>query len=451
MAAETERSLTIAGGVVVTPAGVFEADVIVRGERIAGVVSPGAWAGDGADREVIDASGCCVLPGGVDPHTHLLSDVPAADAGLIGGTTTALCFTWPEPDEPPVDAFVRARDALLPQTALDVGLHAAFWRPDLLRDEDVRQLRELGVCGLKLYVAYPELGIMATDRHVYETMRIGAALGLPVQVHCENGDLIEALVAERLAAGRTGIGSAFDTRPPVTEEESVYRVCRLAELAGATVYLVHMSSAGSLDIARDARRRGARILLEVCTWSLTLDDGVFERDEPQRYLACPPPRSREHVEALWVGVRDGTVDALGSDHHQHQFAPPPVPDFRGIAYGMRGIRTRYPLLLSEGLRRGVAIERMTGLLSRGPARAFGVTSKGAIVPGADADLVVWDPSSKWAIGADHPAWQGVEVDGRMRTVLRRGETVAQDGELAASRSAGRFLRRATPTGDRVVA
>lgn len=443
------ESTVVAGGRVVSPAGVFEADVVVRGGQVAALVAPGGQPA--ADANVIDASGCLVLPGGVDPHTHLLSDVPAADAGLLGGTTTALCFTWPEPDEPPVESFARARDELLPQTALDVGLHAAFWQPERVRPEDIHQLHELGVCGLKLYVAYPELGIMASDRHVYETMRLGASLGLPVQVHCENGDLIEALVAERLAAGKTGIGSAFDTHPPVTEEESVYRVCRLAELAGATAYLVHMSSAGSVDIARSARRRGARIFFEVCSWSLTLDEGVLERADPQRYLAFPPPRGHEHVEALWQAVRDGTVDTLGSDHHQHQYSPPSAPDFRGLTYGMRGIRTRYPLLLSEGLRRGVPIERMTGLLSRGPARAFGIGSKGTIVPGADADLVVWEPEPTWVVGPDQPAWEGVEIQGRMRTVLRRGETVVADGELVPGRSAGRFLRREHPTADRVIA
>jgi dihydropyrimidinase len=441
----------IAGGTVVTPMGAFPGDLLVDGAHIAGVVGPGVRTDAQTDRERIDASGCLVLAGGVDPHTHLLSDVPAADAGLLGGTTTALSFTWPEPGESPVESFVRARDELLPRTALDVGLHAAFWRPDLLRPEHVRELHDLGVCGLKLYLAYPELGIMASDRHVYETMRLGAALGLPVQVHCENGDLIEALVAERLAAGATGIRSAFDTRPPVAEEEAVHRVCRLAELAQATVYLVHMSSAGSLELVRDARRRGPRVLCEVCTWSLTLDDGVYERDDAERYLACPPPRSRDHVEGLWAGVRDGTVDALGSDHHQHRYAPPAQPDFRGVAYGIRGLRPRYPLLLGEGLRRGVSPERMTELLSRGPARAFGITSKGALLPGADADVVIWDPRATWTVGADHPAWEGVEVDGRVRTVLRRGELLVDDGELVASRSPGRFLRRGAPTVDRVMA
>ncbi|HEX5194966.1 MAG TPA: amidohydrolase family protein [Solirubrobacteraceae bacterium] len=433
-------SLTvIAGGRVVTPAGVVAGDVLVDGERIVAVAESGRFDGDR-----IDARECFVLPGGVDPHVHLLSDVPAGDQALLGGTTTALSFTWPEDGEDPIAAFERARDVMLPDTSLDVALHAALWTPEQVTAEHVRRLAELGVCGLKLYVAYPELGMMASDRVVYDVMRWATDHRLPVQVHCENGDLIAALTAEALAAGRTGVREFFHTRPVIAEEEAVHRMLCLSEVAGAELYLVHLSTAGAVDHVRAARRRGVRVTAESCTWNLMLDDSVIAADDPTPYMAAPPPRPREHVEAVWRAVADGTVSSLGSDHHERTYAPPAAADFTGIGYSIRGLRVRLPMLLAEGLRRGIAIERMSDLLAAGPARAFGIASKGRLAPGADADVVVWDPSANWAIGDDYPAWRGTTVAGAVRTVLRRGEVVVRDGELLQSRTPGRHLPRATP-------
>jgi dihydropyrimidinase len=435
-----ERTV-IAGGKVVTPGGVLAADLLVAGEKIVAVSERGRA---GREADVVDAGGCYVLPGGVDPHVHMLSDVPAADQALLGGTTTALSFTWPEPDESPTAAFERARDELLPRTSLDVGLHAALWSPHSVTAADVDRLSQLGVCGLKLYLAYPELGFMASDADVYRVMSAGRERRLAVQVHCENGDLIAALTEAALAAGRTGVRSFFDTRPPVAEEESVHRVLCLAGLTGASVYLVHLSTSGALDHVRAARRRGVPVWAEAVTWGLILDDSVIEREDPRVYMAAPPPRSRDHVEAVWAAVADGTLDTLGSDHHERTYAPPDAPDFTGIPYSIRGLRVRLPMLLSEGLRRGIPFQRMAALLSTGPARAFGLPAKGALQPGADADIAIWDPDGSWTIGDDYPAWRGMTVPGAVRTVLRRGELMVHDGALVQSRSAGRHLRRDGP-------
>jgi dihydropyrimidinase len=431
----------ISGGQVVTAGGVLAADIVVAGEKIVAVTERGRAAGKG---DVIDAGGCYVLPGGVDPHVHMLSDVPAADQALLGGTTTALSFTWPEPDEPPAAAFERARDELLPRTSLDVGLHAALWSPYAVTAADVDRLSRLGVCGLKLYLAYPELGFMASDADVHRVMSAGRERGLAVQVHCENGDMIAALTQAALAAGRTGVRSFFETRPPIAEEESVHRVLCLAELTGASVYLVHLSTSGALDHVRAARRRGVSVWAEAVTWGLILDDSVIDREDPRVYMAAPPPRPREHVEAVWAGVFDGTLDTLGSDHHERTYAPPDAPDFTGIPYSIRGIRVRLPMLLAEGLRRDVPMPRMAALLATGPARAFGLPAKGTLHPGADADIAIWDPDGRWTIGDDYPTWRGMTVPGAVRTVLRRGELMVRDGALVGSRSPGRHLRRECP-------
>jgi dihydropyrimidinase len=431
----------ITGGRVVTPGGVLDADVVIGGEKIVAVTARGSARGEG---DLIDAGGCYVLPGGVDPHVHMLSDVPAADQALLGGTTTALSFTWPEPDEAPAAALQRARDELLPLTSLDVGLHAALWTPHEVTAADIDQLSRLGVCGLKLYLAYPELGMMASDRDVLRVMSAGRERGLAVQVHCENGDMIAELTQGALAAGRTGVRSFFETRPPIAEEEAVHRVLCLAELTGAPVYLVHLSTSGALDHVRAARRRGISAWAEAVTWGLILDDSVVDREDPRVYMAAPPPRPRPHVEAVWAAVADGTLNTLGSDHHERTYAPPDAPDFTGIPYSIRGIRVRLPMLLGEGLRRGISMQRMAALLATGPARAFGLPAKGALQPGADADVAIWDPDGSWTIGDDYPAWRGMTVPGAVRTVLRRGELMVLDGELVGSRSPGRHLRRERP-------
>jgi dihydropyrimidinase len=297
---------------------------------------------------------------------------------------------------------------------------------------------------LKLYLAYPELGMMASDGDVYRVMAAGQQHGLAVQVHCENGDMIAALTREALAAGRTGVRSFFETRPPIAEEEAVHRVLSLAELTGAPAYLVHLSTSGAFDHVRAARRRGVSAWAEAVTWGLILDLSVIDREDPRAYMAAPPPRPREHVEAVWAAVADGTLNTLGSDHHERTYAPPDAADFTGIPYSIRGIRVRLPLLLSEGLRRGIPMERMASLLATGPARAFGLPAKGALQPGADADIAIWDPDGSWTIGDDYPAWRGITVPGAVRTVLRRGEMMVQDGALVSSRSAGRHLRRERP-------
>jgi dihydropyrimidinase len=408
-------TLTVAGGRVVTPEGLREADVRVEDGRIAVVAPHGAAAG-----QAVDASGCVVLPGGVDPHAHLLADIVAGAAdALSGGTTTALSFTAPRPSEPAPAAFARARDELVPLAAVDVRLHPSIWEPDRLSPEVLAELAELGARSIKLFLAYPELGLLASDRVLYETLRDGHRMGLLVQVHCENGGAIEARVDELLAAGRKDLRAFVETRPPGVEEEAVGRSLALAALAEAPIYLVHLSTAGSLDLVRAARRRGQTVFAEACTHHLLFDSDVYLGPDAARFLTVPPLRGREHVEALWEAVADGTLDAIGSDHAQEPYRPDVPPgDFRSLAYGLAGIKERLPFVLAEGTRRGIRIERLVELLCTGPARIFGLgNKKGTIEAGMDADLIVWDPEGESA-GESGP-YAGSALPGEIRLVLQR--------------------------------
>jgi dihydropyrimidinase len=409
-------TLTVVGGLVVTPEGLREADVVVEDGTITATSQPGAARG-----QTVDVSGCVVLPGGVDPHTHLMADIAAGTAAALrGGTTTALSFTAPRPSEPAAAAFVRARDELIPLAAVDVRLHPSIWEPDRLSPEVLAELAALGARSVKLFLAYPELGLMASDRVLYETLRVGHRLGLLVQVHCENGGAIAARVDEFLAAGRKDVRAFVETRPPGVEEEAVGRTLALAALAEAPVYLVHLSTAGSLDLVRAARHRGQAVFAEACTHHLLFDSDVYLDPNAERFLVVPPLRGREHVEALWEGVADGTLDAIGSDHAQEPYRPDVPPgDFRSHPYGLAGVEERLPFVLAEGRRRGIPLERLVELLCAGPARIFGLRGrKGAIETGADADLVAWDPEGE-SIGESGP-YSGTSVPGGIRLVLQRG-------------------------------
>ena len=419
-------SLRVVGGTVVTSAGAGPADVVVTAGRIAAVEPAADRTPSGDD---IDARGCIVLPGGVDPHSHPLSGLAAATVSARhGGTTTVLAFAAPAPGETPADAWRRAEQDVLTDAAVDVHLHPSIWEPDRLDRSTLEELHAVGATSVKLFLAYPELGMMASDRTLYQTLRDASSLGMLTMVHCESGGVIEALIDEQLAAGNLGVDGFVGARPSGVEEEAVSRVLHLARLAGAPVYLVHLSCAGSVELVRAARRRGQTVWAEACTHHLLLDDSCYARADPERWLGVPPLRAATDVEALWEAVLDGTIDTIGSDHAQVPYRPDiPVEDFRSLAYGFAGIELRVPATVSEGRRRGLPWERLADLLAFAPARAFRIEEKGVIAPGARADLVVWDPEERWTVAASDlhdgvgtTVYEGVTLDGRIRRVVRAG-------------------------------
>ncbi len=438
-------TMVLSGGTVVTAGDRRPADIVVAGGVITELRAPGP-----AGPDDVDVSGCLVLPGGVDPHAHPLSGIEAASlSAACGGTTTLLSFTLPRVGETPVQAFVRARDEEVPRSPVDMGLHASYLRPGQVSRAELEQLRTLGVSGIKVFLAYPELGIMFTDGPLFDLLRDAAAVGLRVQVHCEVGEIIESLVNGFRGAGRRELCCFAQSRPPEVEDEAVRRTLTLAELTGATVYLVHLTTAGGIAAVRAARTRGVDVRAESCTHHLLLDEQRYGGPDAEKFLIAPPLRDSAHVEALWKAVADGTLDTIGSDHSQVLYRHPggDPEDFTGLPYGFPGAELRMPLILSEGRRRGVPIERLVQLLSAGPARAFGHPSKGTIAVGGDADLAVWDTQGpSWAVdpAALHDGWgespyRGMEITGRMRSVYVRGRQVAAGGEPTGVPVAGRFL------------
>jgi dihydropyrimidinase len=433
----------IRGGLVVTPEGLLRTDVEVVGERVSGL-------GAGGHGEIADAEGCYVLPGGIDPHTHLLADVVSGTrSAAFGGTTTALCFTNPRPGESAPDAVIRGRAEVEGQAAIDVDLHAIVGDPERVTSEDVARLERLGVRALKVFLAFPEQGLMASDGRLYEVMRAAARLGLMTKVHCENGSVIESLVADLLVRGRRSPAYFARSRPPEVEEEAIGRTLAIAALAGVPVYITHMTTAAGIERVLAARKVGQVAHSEVCIHHLLLDASLYRGKRAARFLVAPPLRSRENVEALWVAVAGGTVDTIASDHSQVWYQPPRTEDFTGLPYGFAGIEMRLPLMLSEGLRRGLTIERIADLTSTRPAQVFGLyPRKGTIRVGSDADLVVWDPRPRWKVkasalhdGIGESPYEGVAVQGAIRYVFLRGRKLVADGKRVGPATAGRCLLR----------
>jgi dihydropyrimidinase len=293
---------------------------------------------------------------------------------------------------------------------------------------------------------------MWSARGLFELMTAAAACGQVVQVHCEEGELIDGLAAAAMAAGRTGVRVFAETRPPGAEAASVARVLETAQITGATSYLVHLSCAGALDQVRLARRRGApRVHAEACLHHLLLDDRTYLRDDAERYLVCPPLRPPGHQEALWQALADGTLDAVGSDHCQERSATIGefAPDGRGYRYGIAGVGARFPLLLSRGLARGIPVERLAEVACANPARAFGhYPRKGVIAPGSDADLLIWDPRAETVITADtfddrtgDSVYTGERLAGRVRDVLLGGRAVVRQGRFVGAGTGGTYLSR----------
>jgi dihydropyrimidinase len=440
------RRQSIRGGLVVTPKGVRRADVVVDGERIASV---GRRAGEGGTS--IDAEGCYVLPGGIDPHTHLLTGIsPATKAAAFGGTTTALCFTSPKAGESAADAVIRARAEVKGSSMIDVALHAVIRDPDRVTVQDMGDLKRLRVPAVKLFLAYPEQGLMASDGCLYRVLRESVRLGFTVRVHCENGSVVDALVGEYLARGHRGPRYFVRSRPPEVEEEAIARTLAIARMAAAPVYITHMSTAVGIELVRAARARGHTVHTEVCLHHLLLDERLYQGKRAAQFLVVPPLRRRKDSEALWSAIADGTVDTVGSDHAQSRYQPEPANtgDFRSLPYGLSGIELRLPLFLTEGLRRRIPITRLVELLATRPAQIFGLAPrKGAIMPGADADLVVWDPRPRSTVrasalhdGLGETPYEGRDVRGAVRFVVSRGRMLVSNGALVGPESAGRSLR-----------
>jgi dihydropyrimidinase len=435
----------VVGGTIVSPSGSVAGDVLVRDGAIAAVGEV-----DRTGAEVVDASGCLVLPGAIDVHTHIFGAV-AEDtrSALLGGTTSMLAFVDAEPGERPVEAARRTIADELPKAHADVALHTVIWEPEAYRPGDMRDVHALGVGSVKLWLAYIELGIMADDDVAFAVMQEAAALGMVVLAHCENGRVIDVLTRELVAAGEMGLGSLPRSRPIALEAECVHRFLAMAEVAGSTAYVVHVTGSRPMQELAAARGRGQAVYGEACVHHLLFDESCHHGDDALRYVMTPPLRSPGDRAALRSGLARGGLDTYASDHCHLRLDRDKVPvadDFTRVPTGVPGIAARLPIGLALAVEDGLTIERLVEVACAAPARIFGLPGKGAVAPGNDGDLVVWDPAAPSAItleglgdGLDWTPYDGFELPGRIRHVLARGVHVVEDGTFIGEEHRGAYL------------
>jgi dihydropyrimidinase len=441
----------IAGGTVVRPEGSFAADVELEDGRI---VSVGTV--DHAGAEVLDATGCFVLPGAIDVHTHPFGGIPAdSRSALCGGTTSALAFVDAEPGETPAEAARRTLEHELDGLLIDLAFHAVIWEPLAYRPGDLRAAAELGIGSVKLWLAYIEQGIQADDDVAFAVIQEAAELGIVVLAHCENGRVIDALTNQAVARGELGLASLPATRPIELEAECVHRFLVMAELAGATAYVVHVTGRQPLDEIIAARGRGVDVYAEVCPHHLLFDVSDHSGPDGLRYVFTPPLRTGADRDALARALRDGGLDTLASDHCHYTLEQKAAVagDFRDIPTGLPGIAARLPLgfgIAADG--EPLPIERLVEVACAAPARIFGLPGKGVVAEGADADLVVWDPSRPTELtvelmndGLGWTPYGGMRVPGTLRHVLARGDLMVEDGRFTGAEHRGRYLSVARAT------
>ena len=435
----------VVGGTIVSPSGQAAGDVLVRDGTI---VAVGAVDRSGA--EIVDASGCLVLPGAIDVHTHIFGAV-AADtrSALLGGTTAMLAFVDAEPGERPAEAGRRTIADELPAAHADVALHTVIWEPQSYRRGDMRDVHALGVGSVKLWLAYIELGIQADDDVAFAVMQEAAELGMVVLAHCENGRVVDVLTRELVAAGELGLGSLPRSRPIALEAECVHRFLVMADVAGATAYVVHVTGRGPMQEIAAARERGQAVYGEACVHHLLFDESRHHGEDALRYVMTPPLRTPADLQALRSGLAGGGLDTFASDHCHLRLDRDKVPvedDFTQVPTGLPGVGARLPIGLALAAEDGLTPERLVEVACAAPARIFGLPGKGALLPGYDADVVVWDPSAPSRITLaglgdelDWTPYEGFELPGRIRHVLARGDRVVEDGRFVGEEHRGGFL------------
>jgi dihydropyrimidinase len=421
---------------------------------------------------VVDARGLYVLPGGVDTHVHLENIIgttitcdtfeSGTRAAAFGGTTTIVDFALQTDTDSPLAAIARTQRNAEPQVAIDYGLHVIVRHVDAQTLADVRHaMRHEGVTSFKMFMAYPGV-MMSDDAAIFRMLRQVGSDGGMVALHAENGTVIELLIQEALAAGHTSPRHHALTRPAILEGEATHRGIRLAELADAPIYFVHVSSEQALRHIVSARDEGIRVFAETCPHYLLFDDAVYASDdfEVAKYVMTPPLRTPQDQRHLWRALRFDDLQVIATDHcpfcmreghlGYRQQKMRGMGDFSQIPNGAPGIETRMVSLFDIGVMQGrLSLNRFVQLTSTTPAKLFGLfPRKGTIAVGSDADVVLFDPTATQTIHAadlhgncDYTLLEGRSLRGRVEKVFLRGELIVDGDRWLGRPGAGRFVPR----------
>ena len=455
------KKLLFTGGMVVTAEGSYRADVLVEDEKIVAV----GTNLDANGAETVDATGKLVMPGFIDAHTHM--DMPfggtvtaddwatGTEAAAAGGTTMLIDFSLQEEGGTLAGAVVAWTEKARGKAVIDYGFHVAITD---LRDDIKAELPDLaarGVASVKIFMAYKGTPLYTEDDDLFETLQLSKEAGVLVMVHAENGDVIAKLQQQALERGDVAPRFHALTRPEEVEAEATNRAIRLAEVAGAPILVVHVSCAPALEAIHLAHERGQTVYAETCPqyFAFEYEDLARPGFEGAKYVCSPPLRDPSNRPALWNGLKVGDLQIFGSDHCSFNYEGQKEmgkDDFTLIPNGLPGVEERAMALWTLGVREGKLSEnQFVAVLSTNQARIYGAyPRKGTLAPGADADVVLWDPElSTTATAAnrhgnvDYTPYEGVSFTGGPASVYVRGNLVYKDGEVVGERGSGRFIER----------
>ena len=453
-------SILITGGTIVTASDTARADLYIEDDTITVI---GANLDQPAD-EVIDATGMYVMPGAIDMHTHLSmpfgGTITADDfesgtkAAAAGGTTTIIDFAIQPQGASLAETLDIWHEKAAGKAVIDYGFHIAVTDLTDAVLAEVPAIVAGGVPSIKAFMAYKG-ALMVDDGTLFRLLQTARESGGLVMVHAENGDAIDVLTRQLLAAGKTAPRFHGVSRPPVVEAEATGRAIDLARLAGSPLYVVHVTCAEALARIQEAQARGEPVMAETCTHYLVLDETALASPgfDGAKYVCSPPLRDRSNQAALWAGLRTGALRVVSSDHCSFNLAGQKElgkDNFALIPNGLAGIEERVMLLYAEGVRAGrLDLNRFVDVVSTAPARIFGLyPAKGTIAVGSDADVVVFDPNRERTFSVrqqqqrlDHNAFEGIAVSGAPSVVLSRGRVIVRDNVFVGDIGAGRFLKR----------
>ncbi len=456
--------IAIRNGRIVTSSQLYSADLLIVDEKISVI---GELPDVAVDR-TIDAGGCFVMPGGVDPHTHMdtptMGTVTSDDfetgtvAAAVGGTTTIIDFPIQGKGDDPRTSFETWQAKAEGKAAVDWAFHEIITE---VTGDTLPALHELvkeGVTSFKLFTAYPG-SWMLDDGAIFQVLRSSSENGSFVMLHCENGLAIDVLVKEALRRGEIAPIYHARTRPSTAEGEATGRMIALAEMAQVPIYIVHLSAAEALRQVEEARDRNVRVFAETCPHYLVLsEEKLAEPDfEGAKYVCSPPLRSTEHTAALWRGLANGSLQVVSTDHAAFCFKGQKEMgrnDFSKIPNGIPGVEWRIALLHHYGVGGGhITLNQFVDYVSTAPAKLFGLyPRKGEIAPGSDADIVVFDPHVEKTLSvkdqytnSDYNPYEGKRIVGWPKTVLLRGEVIAENGRFVGRSGQGQFQRSSPST------
>ncbi|MBC8505055.1 MAG: dihydropyrimidinase [Anaerolineales bacterium] len=468
-------SILIKSGNLVTATESYTADILIQDEKII-KIAPNLYA---QDAEIIDATGKVVMPGGIDPHVHLalpMFDTISSDdhytghkAAAFGGTTTVMDFVVQEPQgfAHSVDLWRRKAEI----AAVDYGFHMNLTHFDKQVAKELPALLEMGITTLKVFTAYNGR-LRLADGDIYQAMRIAKKLGMLTMLHAENGDVIDVLVDEALAAGHTSPEWHARTRPAWGAVEAAMRGFSLAAETGAPLYLVHMNVAGEVDMLQYARQKGIPVMGEACPQYLFFTEDDLRRPDGAKWICSPPMRTQADNDRLWEGLADDIIQVMGTDHCPFFFDGTTairyegeeiiIPgkelgtdDFTKIPNGLPGVQDRMPILWTEGVAKGrITPNQFVAMMSTNPAKIFGLyPKKGALLPGSDADIVIWNSDVKVNYGikrshqrTDYSLYEGWALTGYPEKVYLRGKLIVDGEEWYGAPGMGEYLHR-TPNGE----